>query len=362
MTLVGVGGVGKTRLALEVAHRIADQFQLVALVDLAPASDSRAVTRAVAVALRVPVGEKDSMISEIVRLLRVRDVLVVLDNCEHVVDAVAELVDVVTSGTSRGGVLATSREPLGVDGEQRWPVGPLGEASTTELFVAHAYATQPGFTELGSSDRLPLGDLCRRLDGLPLALELAAARVGHLSLLELVQHLDDRFPLLAPGRPRGHPRSRSLEATMEWSYHLLGTEEQRLLRAGSIFAGGFTLESLAGVSATHPDAVEHTVGSLVAKSLVTVDERRTSPTRYGMLETVREVPRRRVLDADKDRGFGTCTPHGSTTSSSPPRRFYRKTPKYGGLFFAAELNNLLAAVDRIVEQGELARMAASSQS
>ena len=355
VTLVGVGGVGKTRLALEVAHRIADRFHIVALVDLAPVTDSRGVTRAVAVALRVPVGEKDAMISGIVRALRVRDVLVVLDNCEHVLDAVAELVDAVTCGMSGGRVLATSREPLGVEGEQRWPVQPLGEAHAAELFVARAYATRPGF-ELGSSDRQPLGELCRRLDGLPLALELAAARVGHLSLLELVQHLDDRFPLLAPGRPRGHPRSRTLEATMEWSYHLLDAEEQRLLRAGSIFAGGFTLESLAGVTATDPGAVEHTVGSLVAKSLVTVDDRRTAPTRYGMLETVREYLRQRVLDDDEASMLRDLHAAWFYDHLIANAAILAEDPQVRRTFCAAELNNLLAAVARTDEQGDLVRL------
>jgi predicted ATPase/class 3 adenylate cyclase len=355
VTLVGVGGVGKTRLAFEVAHRIADRFHIVVLVDLAPIADSCGVTSAVAVALRVPVGEKDAMISGIVRALRVRDVLMVLDNCEHVLDAVAELVDAVTYGMSGGRVLVTSREPLGVEGEQRWPVQPLDEVHAAELFVARAYATQPGY-ELGSSDRQQLGELCRRLDGLPLALELAAARVGHLSLLELVQHLDDRFPLLAPGRPRGHPRSRTLEATMEWSYHLLDAEEQRLLRAGSIFAGGFTLESLAGVTATHPGAVEHTVGSLVAKSLVTVDDRRTATTRYGMLETVREYLRQRVLDDDEAAMLRDLHAAWFYDHLIANAAILAEDPQVRRTFCATELNNLLAAVARTDEQGDLVRL------
>ncbi len=143
---------------------------------------------------------------------------------------------------------------------------------------------------------------------------------------------------------------------MEWSYHLLGTEEQRLLRAGSIFAGGFTLESLAGVSATHPDAVEHTVGSLVAKSLVTVDERRTSPTRYGMLETVREYLRQRVLDADEGSRLRDLHAAWFYDQFITTTALLSEDPKVRRTVCAAELNNLLAAVDRIVEQGELARI------
>jgi predicted ATPase/class 3 adenylate cyclase len=355
VTLVGAGGVGKTRLALEVAHQIADRFDAVALVDLAPVSDPDVVTSAVAVALRVPIGERDSMTSGIIRALRARDVLVVLDNCEHVLDAIAELVDAITGAMSSTRVLTTSREPLGVEGEQRWPVQPLGEVDAAALFVARANAIRPGYM-LGESDRQALAELCRRLDGLPLALELAAAQLGHLSMLELVGHLDDRFPLLAGGRARGHPRSRTLEATMEWSYHLLDTEEQRLLRASSIFAGGFTLESLAGVTATHPGAVEHAVGSLVAKSLVTVDDRSAPPTRYGMLETLREYLRQRVIDADEgstlrnQHAVWFCERLDAVVASGA------EVPQAGQTFCATELDNLLAALGRADEQGDLVRV------
>jgi predicted ATPase/DNA-binding SARP family transcriptional activator len=355
VTLVGVGGVGKTRLAVEVARRVADRFESAALVDLATQSDPDGVVGAAATALRIPVGDKSSTVAGIVRSLRARDVLVVFDNCEHLLNAVSDLIDEVAAATTGCRLVATSREPLGVEGEQLWPVRPLGGADAAELFVSRARGLRPDY-ELGPTDRRALDELCRHLDGLPLALELAAAQLGHLSVTELLERLDERFQLLAGGRRRSHSRSRTLEATMEWSYRLLDPEEQRLLRACSVFHGGFTLETLAGVAETPAATVEKIIGSLVAKSLVVVDDWQVQPTRYRLLETVREYAQQRLVDADeadtvRDQ-FATwfCDRLANEVTSAGDN------PQAGQSFCATEVDNLLAALDRADERGDLVRV------
>jgi predicted ATPase/class 3 adenylate cyclase len=355
VTLVGVGGVGKTRLAVEVAHRVADRFESVALVDLAAVTDADSVVAAAAAVLRIPVGDKSSTVTGIVRSLRARDVLMVLDNCEHVLEGVSELTDKVAASATGCRLLATSREPLGVEGEQLWPVRPLDRPDAAELFLSRARAVRPAY-ELGAADRRTLDQLCRHLDGLPLALELAAAQLGHLSVAELLERLDQRFQLLVGGYRRTHSRSQTLEATMDWSYQLLDPEEQRLLRACSVFHGGFTLESLAGVTKTPAFTVDRTVGSLVAKSLVTVDDWMSQPTRYRLLETVREYAQQRLGDADEAEAVQDqhsawfcdhLARHGATLVQDP---------QAVEMFCASELDNLLAGVAWAEERGGLTRV------
>jgi predicted ATPase/DNA-binding SARP family transcriptional activator len=355
VTLVGVGGVGKTRLAVEVAWRVAGRFESAVLVDLAAVSDADDVVGAAATVLRIPVGDKSSTVAGIVRSLRARCVLVVFDNCEHVLEAVAELIDEVAASTTDCRLLATSREPLGVEGEQLWHVRPLDGPDAANLFVSRARALRPDYA-LEPADRQTLDELCRHLDGLPLALELAAAQVGYLSVAELLERLDQRFQLLGNERRRTHSRSRTLEATMEWSYRLLDPEAQRLLRVCSVFPGGFTLESLAGVATAPAATMEKIVGSLVAKSLVTIDDWQVQPTRYRLLETVREYAQQRLVDADE-----TDTVQDQFASWFCDRLAayvarVDEDPRTGRTFCATELDNLLAALEWVAEQGDLVRL------
>jgi predicted ATPase/class 3 adenylate cyclase len=355
VTLVGVGGVGKTRLAVEVAHRVADRFESAALVDLAAVSDPGGVVGATATVLRIPIGDKTTTVAGIVRSLRARDVLVLFDNCEHVLDAVAELIDEVATAATGCRLVATSREPLGVEGEQLWPVRPLEGEDAAELFVSRARGIRPDY-ELGSADRCALDDLCRHLDGLPLALELAAAQLGHLTVAELLAGLDRRFQLLVARRRPARGRPRTLEATMEWSYRLLDPDEQRLLRACSVFPGGFTLESLAGVATAPAATVAKVVGSLVAKSLVAVDNWQVQPTRYRLLETVREFAQQRLVEAQEadtvQDQFASW--FGDQLAAYVAR--VDENPRRGRTFCATELDNLLAALEWVAQQGDLVRL------
>jgi predicted ATPase/class 3 adenylate cyclase len=355
VTLVGVGGVGKTRLAVELAWRVADRFDGGALVDLAAVSDADDVVGAAATVLRIPVGDKTSTVAAIVRSLRARDVLVVFDNCEHVVEAVAELIDEVAASTTGCRLLATSREPLGVEGEQLWPVRPLDGPDAAALFVSRARALRPDYT-LRPADHRALSDLCRHLDGLPLALELAAAQLGYLSVSELLERLDQRFQLLSGGRRRAHRRSQTLEATMEWSYRLLDPDEQRLLRVCSVFSGGFTLEALAGVATTNEATVEKIVGSLVAKSLVVVDDSQVQQTRYRLLETVRAFAQQRLVTADEAETVRDEFASWFCDRLAAYVAAVDEHPRSGWTFCATEIDNLLAALDWVGEQGDLVRV------
>jgi non-specific serine/threonine protein kinase len=302
LTLVGAGGSGKTRLALEVARRAAAGFAgAVAWVDLAALEDAALVPREVAGTLGLREEGTGTPLDALVGFLRRRASLVVLDNCEHVVDAVAPVAETLLRECPHLTILATSREPLAIPGERAWLVPPLAlpasaatvaEASATEaieLFVARARDVLPSFA-LTAANVAAVVEICRRLDGIPLALELAAARVRALAPEQIARRLDDAFGLLTTGGRTALPRHRTLRATMEWSVRLLSPPEQVLLRRLGVFAGGFTLEAVESVCAggeVGPDAALDLLAQLVDRSLVVVRERETS-ARYHLLETVRQ--------------------------------------------------------------------------
>ncbi|MEO1061905.1 MAG: BTAD domain-containing putative transcriptional regulator [Actinomycetota bacterium] len=293
VTLVGPGGVGKTRLALEVAQLVAtDREHGAPVVELARISDGDEVPGATADALGMLADGADDVLGRIGG----RDLLIVMDNCEHVIDAAAAAVERMVRGGRRVGVLATSRERLGVDGEQVWPVAPLdaagSEAPAAELFRERAEAVAPGSIRPGADDHL-VERVVTRLDGLPLAIEMAAARLATMSLLELVELLDERLDDLRSVRRTGDRRHRTLESVIEWSEDLLGEDQRRTLHQLSVFAG--PVEAGAIRSLLGDAAAERWVPSLAARSLVTV-ERSGQRVRFGMLETVREVAAAR-LDA-----------------------------------------------------------------
>ncbi|HET7459501.1 MAG TPA: BTAD domain-containing putative transcriptional regulator [Gemmatimonadaceae bacterium] len=298
LTLTGAGGSGKTRLAAETALRVAPRFARVAWVDLAPLADATLLIQQVAAALHVPERAEVSPLQGLVAAIGGDRVLVVLDNCEHIVDACAELAESLLRACPRLTLLATSREALGVPSEMAWLVPPLVSDEAVQLFVERAQATLPGFG-LTTGNAAALVEICRRLDGIPLAIELAAARVRVLSPEQIARRLDDAFRLLTAGSRTALPRHRTLRATMEWSFGLLGAREQVLLRRLAVFAGSFTLDAAEAVCVGAPLEAEDIldgVSALVDKSLVLM-EPGDGEARYRLLETVRQYGVERLTEA-----------------------------------------------------------------
>jgi predicted ATPase/DNA-binding SARP family transcriptional activator len=299
VTLSGPGGVGKSRLALEVAESQRSRFpDGVWLCELAPLPDGAAVGHAVATALGVQRGHGLTIEETVTAYLRGRNLLLVLDNCEHVLGAVAPLVEQILAFCPDVVLLATSREALGLAGEQVWPVHPLSEADATSLFVQRAQATQPGFHPDRDTEG-SVAEICRRLDSLPLAIELVAARIRVMNAAELARRLDDER-LRVPGPRTAQPRHRSLTAAIDWSYRLLSPGEQQLFVRLSVFAGGADFAAVQAVCAVagggEIDTLEHLTG-LLDKSMVFTEDR-PAGTRYRLLETLRAYGRERLPEAD----------------------------------------------------------------
>ena len=309
VTLTGPGGSGKTRLAVEVAREVTDRFPAGAwLVDLAPLSTSALVVETVAEALGVRVEPGRALLDTLAASLAMREGLLVLDNCERVVDACAVLAQELLTASERTRVLATSREPLGVPGEAVYPVPPLAvpdkedpwnrvaASEAVRLFAARAAAARPGFAVTEGNAHL-IGEVCRRLDGIPLALELAAARVATMPLRRIADRLDDRFRLLDSATRATPSRHRSLAAAVAWTYDLLAEEERLLFERLSVFAGGFTLDAVEAIAAgddvASDDAAE-VLSRLVARSLVQLEPGAGGEARYRLLETSRQYGRERL--------------------------------------------------------------------
>lgn len=314
LTLTGAGGSGKTRLALEVARRAraADSRLEVAWIELAGVTDPTDLVPQVAIALGVRAEGGGSALRAITAVLQERDVLLVLDNCEHLVDACASFVERLLQAAPRVRALATSREALGVGGERSWLVPTLVlpaadcadvaaamEASAVRLFVERARDVSPSFA-LTEKNVVPVVAVCRRLDGLPLALELAAARVGVLTPAQLAERLGDRLSALGSGARAAPPRQRTLRGAVEWSYGLLDESERRLLARLSVFVGGFSLEAaeaVCGFGAVPTSQVLEVLAQLAAKSLVTMQET-DGYARYRLLEMIREYAVERLAESD----------------------------------------------------------------
>jgi len=314
VTLTGAGGVGKTRLALQVAADVLDEFPDGAwLVDLAPLADPDLLASALAVALGVREQPGRDLVRTLCDHLRSRRTLILLDNCEHLIDVCAKLVHEILSVCADVHVLTTSREALNLPGEVAWrlrsltlpPVDPSSSLATfarTEairLFVQRTRAVRPDY-ELTDENVAAIAQICRRLDGLPLAMELAAARMRSMSAHEIAERLDDRFRLLTGGSRSSLPRQRTLEATVSWSYDLLSEVERLLFERLSVFAGGWTIESADAVCSD--DELESLdiadmLAVLVDRSLVVPEETADGRTRYRMLETLRQFGRDRLLEA-----------------------------------------------------------------
>ena len=304
LTLTGMGGVGKTRTALEVAARLMPQHELTRFVEFSRISDDADVVRVLAESIGVDAPDLETVVS----YLGVRDSLLILDNCEHVVDTVRDVVDELLRRCADCVVLATSREPLGVEGEHVQPVPSLPLDPAMELFMDRAAAVRPDLVLNDESSRLYLEEICARLDGIPLALELAAARVAHMSPADIAARLDERFVLLTGGRRRSRQRHQTLQATMDWSYELLDADEQSLLRTVAVFTGGFDAEAAAAVWGRGVIDTLDVLGSLIDWSLLSVNATGAG-SRYTTAETVRlyaldrlvaegEAERRRAAHAD----------------------------------------------------------------
>ena len=300
VTLVGIGGAGKTRLALRAADEQQEAYpDGVWLVQLASLTDSSLVDREVT----ATIGPSD----------RNKRLLLVLDSCEHLLEACAQTALRVLQEAPLGRVLATSREPLGVPGEVIYRVPPLSIPPSTDLtpdslstyeavtlFVARARSVQPSFV-LTPATGHAVSQIAVRLDGIPLGIELAAARVNVLSVDEIAKRLGDMFRLLSGGSRTALPQQRTLEAAIEWSYRLLPRPEQLSFNRLSVFRGGFTLEAAEQVAADPdqgPDVLE-LLSQLVNKSIVTVEQKEGRPTRYRLLETLRQYGWDRLQESDE---------------------------------------------------------------
>ena len=291
VTLTGAGGVGKTRLAVQIAAQLAADFaDGVWYVDFAPITDPELVAVTAARALGLPDQPGRSTMDTLTRFIAERQMLVVLDNCEHLLDASAELVVALLSGAPQLTLLTTSREAIGVPGEVSWRVPSLSlDGEAIELFADRARHARPDFT-LTDDNAVAVGEICARLDGVPLAIELAAARVRALSLSEIVDSLHDRFRLLTGGARTAVRRQQTLRASVDWSHTLLTEPERVLLRRLAVFAGGFDIDAAQAVARggdVERFQVLDQLTLLVDKSLVAADDS-GGRTRYRLLETVRQ--------------------------------------------------------------------------
>ncbi|MDP8922862.1 MAG: tetratricopeptide repeat protein [Chloroflexota bacterium] len=316
VTLVGAPGIGKTRLAVEAAGGLVDRFSAgVALVELAAVAEPALLVQIVATAVGVTEQVGRPLPDTLLDSLRSRHLLLVLDNCEHLRDACAAFAESVLRGCPDVRILATSREPLGVEGETLWhvpslsqPVGgrliPHGELlqyESVRLFAERAAAVRSGFA-VTDQNAQAVAQICRRLDGIPLALELAAARVNVLSVAQIADRLDDALRLLVSRWRTAPPRYRTLRATIEWSHALLSEPERVLLRRLSVFGGGWTLEGAervcGGDDIDCPEVLD-LLGGLVDRSLVLVSER-DGVARYGLLETIRQYGLEKLAAAGEE--------------------------------------------------------------
>lgn len=319
MTLTGAAGAGKTRLALEVAVRLRETFAAGTwFVSLAGLADPRLVAHTLADALGETEDEGHAPLAAVIEAIGDQGVLIVLDNCEHLIEASAILAEALLQGCPEARVLATSRELLDIDGEQVWPVLPLGippaavrddPASVAgypavQLFVQRAHAADPRF-RLDAGNCAAVAELCARLDGLPLALELAAARIRLMSPAEMLARLDERFTLLDHGRRTADPRQRTLWAAIDWSHTLLSEPEQVLLRRLSVFREGCTVVAAEQVCADEqlgPAQVQACLAQLVDKSLLSpAVDADGAAARHDMLESIRDFARVKCREAGEER-------------------------------------------------------------
>ena len=365
LTLTGVGGVGKTRLAIQVAAEVLPHFRDGAwLCELAAASEPETMLQVIATALRIQPRPGVSIMDLITEFLCSKRLLLVLDNCEHLLDAAARFVDAVLREAPEVRILATSREGLAVDGEHMRALRSLSvpdpsadletlvRSDAGRLFVDRAQAVDPSFV-LDAPTGAAVGELCRRLDGVPLAIELAAARIVAMSPAEIAARLDERFRLLTGGRRAAVERHQTLRATVDWSFSLCSPAEQRVFARLGVFAGTFgstAAEAVAtGEGVERWDAIE-ALASLVGKSMVVGDRAADGGTRYTMLETLRAYARERLDETgDPDRWrrrhaehFAGFAEQAGSGLEGPDEHVWRARVR-------AELDNVRAAIGWALE-------------
>jgi predicted ATPase/class 3 adenylate cyclase len=361
VTLTGVGGVGKTRLALEVAARLADEFpDGVWFFELAAVTDPVAVPDAVAAVLGITQQPGKSVSESIAAALEGRVRLLVFDNCEHVRDAAADLVEAILAQSATVTILATSREGLGVADEQLWlvpslDVGAGTDSAAVSLFVERASSVAQRFSMAKDDEAGAVVEICRRLDGIPLAIELAASRMASMTAHEVRDRLDQRFRLLVRSR-RGLARHHALRHAVAWSYDLLDDTEKSVLDRCSVFAGGFDLQSacaVAGSDGSDDYVILDLLDALVRKSLLIAD-RSSGRTRFSMLETIRQFAEEQLVAggaatevrAAHSRYFAGREAEIMALWDSPRQRQAYE-------WFTVELANLRTAFRWAADQGDL---------
>jgi predicted ATPase len=359
VTLTGVGGVGKTRLATEVAAGLADEFpDGVWFFELAAVTDPAAVPDAVAAVLGITQQPGKSVSESVAAALEGRVRLLVFDNCEHVLDAAADLIEAILAQSATVRIVATSREGLGVADEQLWPVPSLDlsggiDSAAVNLFVERAQSVAPRFSVATADEAGAVVEICRRLDGIPLAIELAASRMASMTATEVRDRLDQRFRLLVGSR-RGLARHQTLRHAVQWSYDLLDGKEKGLLNRCAVFAGGFDLAGAQAVSDFGDDfATLDLLDALVRKSLLVAD-RSSGRTRFSMLETIRQFAEDQLIaggDAAEVRAAHARYFAGRETDIMALWDSPRQREGYD--WFTAELANLRTAFRWAADHGDL---------
>jgi predicted ATPase/class 3 adenylate cyclase len=361
VTLTGVGGVGKTRLAVEVASRLADEYpDGVWFFELAAVADPAAIPDAVAAVLGITQQPGKTVSESVAAALEGRVRLLVIDNCEHVLSAAADLIEAVLAHSETVKILVTSREGLGVADEQLWPVPSLDvgagvDSAAVNLFVERAHSVAPRFSMATPDEAEAVVEICARLDGIPLAIELAASRMASMTASEVRDRLDQRFRLLVGSR-RGLERHHTLRHAVAWSYDLLEDTEKTVLERSSVFAGGFDLQSactVAGSDDLDEYAILDVLDALVRKSLLIAD-RSVGRTRFSMLETIRQFAEEQLVACGE----------ASEIRAAHSRYFARRETDILALWdsprqrtaydwFTVELANLRAAFRWAADHGDL---------
>ncbi len=359
VTLVGIGGIGKTRLALQVAAEVVDAYRDGAwLVEFGAITDPSLAPITIARVLGIAERASRSLSQTLCDQLATRELLLVLDNCEHLRDACATLADALLRRASHLTIVATSREPLRVAGEQIYPLQPLSlpdplrpdtiiASEAVQLFVERAQRQQPGF-DLTVAHAPHVAQLCIHLDGIPLALELAAARVRSLSVEQILARIGDRFRLLTAGSRIALPHQQTLRATFDWSFDFLAQDERTVLRRLAIFAGGFTLEAASAAASDHEIddyAVIDVLSRLVDRSLVSA-ETEVAGTRYRLLETTRAYALEKLSEVDEFAALALRhAQHFRDRFERAAADWMRMADAEWRALYGSELDNVRAALD-----------------